>query len=390
MSAQTIPMPTEPVSIYATGYPGSGQRFTLGSLVAMLPGIALLFSIGIAGKFLQNGAGYLDRFGIHFPHIEYVLWAIILGLLISNTIGVARIFRPGVATYELWLKLGIVLVGARFLLQDVLHIGGLSLVLVAVELILSLSVMTLLGRIFKLSPKLTSLLAIGSSICGVTAIMAARGAIDSDDEDTATAIAAILSLGAIALFTFPAIGHALHMGQQGYGMWAGLAVDNTAESVVTGALYGTDAGRWTVLAKTARSSFIGFVVLGYAIYWASRGQAAQVTNKTLFLWQKFPKFILGFLALSVLATLGGFSVAQHPNIAPLIHLGFTKPQTAALTSFSNWAFLPAFAGVGLRTNVRDLVGQGWRPLAVGILGEIFIAAITLALVFWSYNHGVAR
>jgi len=390
MSAQTIPMPAEPVSIYATGYPGSGQRFTLGSLVAMLPGIALLFSIGIAGKFLQNGAGYLDRFGIHFPHIEYVLWAIILGLLISNTVGVARIFRPGVATYELWLKLGIVLVGARFLLQDVLHIGGLSLVLVAVELILSLSVMTLLGRIFKLSPKLTSLLAIGSSICGVTAIMAARGAIDSDDEDTATAIAAILSLGAIALFTFPAIGHALHMGQQGYGMWAGLAVDNTAESVVTGALYGTDAGRWTVLAKTARSSFIGFVVLGYAIYWASRGQAAQVTNKTLFLWQKFPKFILGFLALSVLATLGGFSVAQHPNIAPLIHLGFTKPQTAALTSFSNWAFLPAFAGVGLRTNVRDLVGQGWRPLAVGILGEIFIAAITLALVFWSYNHGVAR
>jgi uncharacterized integral membrane protein (TIGR00698 family) len=392
MSTQTIPMPAaEPVSIYATGYPGSGQRLTAASLLAMLPGITLLFGIGVLGKFLQNGAGYLDtRFGVHFPRIEYVLWAILLGLAISNTVGVARVFRPGVATYELWLKLGIVLVGARFLLQDVLHIGGLSLALVAVELILSLSVMTLLGRIFKLSPKLTSLLAIGSSICGVTAIMAARGAIDSDDEDTATAIAAILSLGAIALFTFPAIGHALHMGQQGYGMWAGLAVDNTAESVVTGALYGDDAGRWTVLAKTARSSFIGFVVLGYAVYWASRGQAAHVTNKPLFLWQKFPKFILGFLALSVFATLGGFSIAQHPHIAPLIRLGFTKPQAAALTSFSNWAFLPAFAGVGLRTNVRDLVGQGWRPLAVGILGEIFIATITLALVFWSYNHGVAR
>ncbi len=313
-----------------------------------------------------------------------------LGLLISNTVGVASIFRPGVATYELWLKLGIVLVGARFLLQDVLHIGGLSLLLVAVELVLSLSVMTMLGRIFRLSPKLTSLLAIGSSICGVTAIMAARGAIDSDDEDTSTAIAAILSLGAIALFAFPAIGHLLHMGQQGYGMWAGLAVDNTAESVVTGALYGQDAGRWAVLAKTARSSFIGFVVLGYAVYWASRGQAAHVTNKPLFLWQKFPKFILGFLAISVFATLGGFDRALHPHLAPLIGLGFNRTQLAALTSFSNWAFLPAFAGVGLRTNLKDLVGQGWRPLVVGILGEAFIALLTLGLVFWSYNHGVAR
>ena len=131
--------------------------------------------------------------------------------------------------------------------------------------------MTLLGRIFRLPPKLTSLLAIGSSICGVTAIMAAQGAIEPDEEDTSTAIAAILTLGAIALFTFPAIGHLLHMGQQAYGMWAGLAVDNTAESIVTGSLFGPDAGRWAILAKTARSSFIGFVVLGYAVYWASQG-----------------------------------------------------------------------------------------------------------------------
>jgi uncharacterized integral membrane protein (TIGR00698 family) len=234
--------------------------------------------------------------------------------------------------------------------------------------------MTLLGRIFKLPPKLTSLLAIGSSICGVTAIMAAQGAIEPDEEDTSTAIAAILTLGAIALFTFPAIGHLLHMSQQGYGMWAGLAVDNTAESVVTGSLYGADAGRWAILAKTARSSFIGFVVLGYAIYWASQGKAAVVENKALFLWQKFPKFILGFLAISVMATFGFF----------------TKGQLGSISSASQWAFLPAFAGVGLRTNLKDLVGQGWRPLVVGVLGEMFIAIITLGLVFWSYNHGVSR
>jgi len=352
-----------------------GGQSMLTRLAASIPGVVLLFGIGLLSKLLEHASGVLStQHNLLLPHIEYVLWAIILGLLISNFFGVAAIFRPGVATYELWLKLGIVLVGTRFVLQDVLHIGGLSLALVAVELILSLSVMTLLGRIFHLPPKLTSLLAIGSSICGVTAIMAAQGAIDPDEEDTSTAITAILTLGAIALFTFPAIGHLLHMSQQAYGMWTGLAVDNTAESVVTGSLYGVEAGRWTVLAKTARSSFIGFIVLGYAVYWTSKGQAAQVANKPLFLWQKFPKFILGFLAISALAT-GGF---------------FTHTQLDSLANLSRWAFLPAFAGVGLRTNLKDLVGQGWRPLVVGILGEIFIALVTLGLVYWSYGHGVAR
>ncbi len=374
MSTQAIPMPAD--TSPGTAAPGDATvPHEPVSLVGTLPGIALLFGIGFLGKLLEHAFNILrTQHHLRLPQIEYVLWAIILGLIVSNSVGVARIFRPGIATYELWLKLGIVLVGARFLLQDVLHIGGLSLGLVAVELILSLSVMTLLGRMFKLPPKLISLLAIGSSICGVTAIMAAQGAIDPDEEDTSTAIAAILTLGAIALFTFPAIGHILHLSQQAYGMWAGLAVDNTAESVVTGSLYGQDAGRWAILAKTARSSFIGFVVLGYAIYWASQGKAAVVENKALFLWQKFPKFILGFLAISVFATAGYFSRGQLDSISNL----------------SRWAFLPAFAGVGLRTNLKDLVGQGWRPLVVGVLGEIFIALITLGLVFWSYNHGVSR
>ena len=337
----------------------------------MLPGTALLFALGLLGKALEALCEYLHS-AHHWPvpHIEYVLWAILLGLLYSNTIGVAAVFRPGVATYELWLKLGIVLIGAKFLLQDVAHIGGLSLVLVFVELLLSLSVMTLLGKLFHLPPKLTSLLAIGSSICGVTAIMAAQGAIEPDEEDTATAIAAILALGALALFTFPAIGHALHLGQDAFGLWTGLAVDNTAEATVTGALYGERAGQIAVLAKTARSAFIGFVVLGYAVYWASKGQAERIEHKALFLWQKFPKFILGFVAISLLAT-SGF---------------FTKTQLGSLGNLSKWAFLPAFAGVGLRTQLRDLVNQGWRPIVVGVLGEIFIALVTLGLVFGAYHY----
>jgi uncharacterized integral membrane protein (TIGR00698 family) len=255
--------------------------------------------------------------------------------------------------------------GARFLLGDVLRLGGLSLALVFIELAVALTFMTYLGRGFKLSPKLVTLLAVGSSVCGVSAIIATQGAIEADEEDASYAIAAILALGAISLFVFPVVGHALHMSDHAYGLWTGLAVDNTAEATAAGTLYSDAAGKIAVLAKTCRNALIGFVVLGYAIYWASKGQAAELKNKGTFLWSKFPKFVLGFLLISLLATLSVF----------------TKPQLTALSNLSRWAFLLTFAGVGLRTNLRELGKQGARPFVVGAVGEVVIALITLGLVF---------
>jgi len=109
---------------------------------------------------------------------------------------------------------------------------------------------------------------------------------------------------------------------------------------------------------------VGVVVLGYAIYWAKRGQAGAVTNKAAFLWNKFPKFVLGFLLISLL-------VSFHT---------FTKDQVASLGNLSKWAFLLTFAGVGLRTNLREMSKQGLRPFVVGALGEVLIAALTFGLV----------
>ena len=258
-----------------------------GRIVELIPGLLLLGAVGYAGKFIEQSiAAYTKANHITFPNIEYVLWAIVIGLIIANTVGIPRIFQAGVATYEFWLKAGIVLLGSRFLLGDVLHLGGISLLLVAVALTLSLTFMHLLGRTFKLKPKLTSLLAIGSAICGVSAIIAAKPSIEADDEDASYAIAAILALGAISLFTFPLIGHSLHLSDKAYGLWAGLAVDNTAEATAAGALYSDAAGKVAVLAKTTRNALIGFIVLAYAIYWASRGEAHAVGNKVAFLWQK--------------------------------------------------------------------------------------------------------
>jgi uncharacterized integral membrane protein (TIGR00698 family) len=334
-------------------------------LFRVIPGVLLLAGVGYAGKLLEKNVGaYAKAHQWIFPNIEYVLWAILIGLAISNTVGVPQIFRAGVATYEFWLKSGIVLLGARFLLGDVLKLGSVSLALVAIEIAVAVTFMTFLGRAFGLRPKLTSLLAVGSAVCGVSAIIATQGAIEADEEDSSFAIAAILALGALSLFTFPLIGHGLHLSDHAYGLWAGLAVDNTAEATAAGALYSDAAGKLAVLAKTTRNAMIGFVVLAYAIYWASQGQAKTIGNKAAFLWQKFPKFVLGFLLISILAT----------------YQFFTKDQVTAIANLSRGAFLLTFAGVGLRTNFREMRKQGLRPFAVGAIGEVVIAIFTLGLV----------
>jgi uncharacterized membrane protein YadS len=129
----------------------------------LLPGVALLIVIGYLGKLTEKAiATYGKAHHQALPNIEYVLWAILFGVLVSNTMGVPRICRAGVATYEFWLKAGIVFLGSRFLLGDVLKLGGLSLILVAIELAVSIALMTALGKWLGLTPKLTSLLAIGS------------------------------------------------------------------------------------------------------------------------------------------------------------------------------------------------------------------------------------
>jgi uncharacterized integral membrane protein (TIGR00698 family) len=334
-------------------------------LLTLIPGILLLFVIGYAGKLAEQALkSYSAANQLTLPNVEYVLWAIIFGLIIANTVGIPKIFRPGVATYEYFLKVGIVLLGARFILGDVLKLGGISLILVALELVVAIVIMVLLGSAFKLNPKLTSLLAIGSSICGVSAIIAGKGAINADDKDAAFAIAAILALGAFGLFAYPVVGRAVNMSDQAYGVWAGLAVDNTAEATAAGNLYSEEAGRIAVLTKTTRNAMIGFVVLGFALYWAARGQAQEVKNKGLFLWQKFPKFILGFLLISLLATAGVFNSGQLTSLGNL----------------SRWAFLFTFAGVGLRTDFREMRKQGLRPFLVGALAELTVTIVTFGMV----------
>ena len=333
-----------------------------------VPGILLLIGVGLLGKYVQVWWNTLAKHH-HWtvPDIEYLLWAIVIGLLITNTVGLHRVFRPGVQTYEFWLKVGIVALGSRFVLGDIAKLGGISLVQILVDMAIAGTIIIVVARAFGLSGKLASLLAIGTSICGVSAIVAAKGAIRARNSEVSYAIAAILALGAVSLVVLPPLGHAIGLTDHEFGLWAGLSVDNTAETTATGYLYSDHAGKIAVLVKSTRNALIGFVVLGFALYWAARGQADEIAPgakaKAAFIWAKFPKFILGFLAVSAIATAHWLS----------------KGQTANLANVSKWAFLLTFAGVGLNTDIRQIARTGWRPLVVAIIGLTVVASVSLGI-----------
>jgi uncharacterized integral membrane protein (TIGR00698 family) len=356
--------------------------FTSTRPIDYLPGILLLVGVGLLGKYAEIWWLALAR-REHWtvPDIEYVLWAILIGLAITNTVGLHRVFRPGVLTYQFWLKAGIVALGSRFVLGDIAKLGAISLVQILVDMLVAGGIILGAARLFGLSGKLGSLLAIGTSICGVSAIVAAKGAIRARNADVGYAIAAILALGAVALFTLPPLGHAIGLSDHEFGLWAGLSVDNTAETTATGYLFSDEAGKIAVLVKSTRNALIGFVVLGFALYWAARGQADEIAPgiaaKAAFIWDKFPKFVLGFLAVSAIATAGWLSKGQLTNLA----------------NVSKWAFLLTFAGVGLTTDIRAIARTGWRPLVVAVIGLVVVAAVSLGLVLltsrvfgWGVGH----
>lgn len=324
-----------------------------------IPGILLLLLTGYAGKIVAN----------YVPHTEYVIFAIAIGMLLRNTVTIPRIFAKGIGTYELWLKTGIVLMGARLALQQVAAIGGVGIGLVVAEIAVAAVTAQYLGRVFKLSPKLSSLIGVGVGICGVSAIIGATGAIDAKEEDSSYAIATILMFGAVMVFLFPVIGRHFGFSDPVFGFWAGLSVDNTAECVATGFAFSEDAGKIATVVKLSRNALMGLVILFYALWYARKGMTKEVTNKAAFLWSRFPKFLIGFLAFSLLATVGFF----------------TKVHVDALNNLSKWAFLLTFAGVGLSTEFSKMKA-GLRPFIVGLGVETVVALISLGMVMLASGH----
>lgn len=300
------------------------------------------------------------------PIDSHLVVVIIVGALLGNTVGIPERATAGVETHGLWLETGIVLMGASVALDRLIEAGGLLLLVVVGTVCVTVLTVEILSRsVLEIPEKLGSLLAAGSGICGVSAVAAVAGSIDPDRRQIAYAAATVLLFDAITLVVYPVIGRALGLSDVVFGVWAGATMFSTGPVTAAGFAYSQPAGEWAVLVKLARNALIGAVAIGYAIYYARRGEADSIEgNRVVYLWQTFPKFIVGFLALLLVANLGVFSTAQ----------------IAVIENASNWLFLVAFAGLGLSIDVREFRNAGFKPAAVVFASLLVVSTLVLLVL----------
>jgi len=325
-----------------------------------LPGLAVLVGVGLLARVLAETV----------VPVNHLILAIVLGVLIGNLLTIPAVLRPGLGTHKLLLEAGIVVMGARIALGDVLASGlvivGLVVVVVAFGI---LFVETLSRTVFGIAPRLSSLIAAGSSICGVSAVVAVAGGIKADEDQIAYAVATILLFDAITIFLYPWVGHLLALPDQVFGMWAGLSMFSTGPVTAAGFAYSDPAGQWAVLTKVTRNVLIGVVAIGYSLYYAHRrvgGESDDTAGSGALaqLWSNFPKFVVGFLLVMVLAStgvLGGEAVTSLQN-------GY------------KWLFLFAFVGLGIQIQVREMRSTGLRPIAAVSVGLVTLSAVSLGLL----------
>ncbi|WP_276300257.1 YeiH family protein [Halorussus lipolyticus] len=321
----------------------------------LLPGLALLIAVGAVG----------EAVGAVTP-LNSLVVAIALGILVANVAGVPAACRPGVATQKLWLEVGIVLMGARIALDSVLA-AGLPLLLSVVGIVaFTIAVAEGLSRsLFGLQRRLGSLLAAGASICGVSAVVAIAGTVRADEDQIAYATSAILLFDALTLFAYPVVGQLLGLSGQVFGIWAGLSMFSTGPVTAAGFAYSEAAGQWATLTKLTRNVLLGAVVLAYSVAYtgtAGSDSAFDAPGRTLReLWQGFPKFVLGFVSVMVLASSGVLSPAEID----------------ALTRAYHYLFLVAFAGLGLDIDARDLRRTGAGPVGLLFVTLVVVSAVSL-------------
>ena len=318
----------------------------------LLPGLVVLCVGALLARALALAVG-----------VNHLLVAIALGFLLANVVGVPGRFQPGISTHKLWLATGIVLMGASLTLETVLEIGALVLLVVVVVAAATVVLVEVLSRaVFGLADRQGSLLAAGAGICGVSAVVAVAGAIRAREEQIAYAAATVLLFDAITIVVFPIVGDVLGLSGVVFGIWAGVSMFSTGPVVAVGFAHSEVAGQWATMTKLARNALIGLVVLAYASYYARSGGGENPSIRTL--WEEFPKFVVGFLALMVVASTGVLSTTHQ----------------ASIENAYNWLFVLAFVGLGTEIRLASLRRTGLMPAVVVLIALILVSAFSLALL----------
>lgn len=321
--------------------------------VRTLPGVALLATFAFAA----------DRIAAVVPGVDALVLAVVAGAVVANLVGTPEWARAGVEKHGLLLETGIVLLGAQLAIDEVIASGPRIVALVLVTVSAGLLAVELLGRrVFDLPQRTSSLLAAGSSICGVSAVVAVAGAIDADSEEITYAAATVLLFDAVTLLTFPVVGGVLGLTSKEFGVWAGLSMFSTGPVAAAGFAHSAAAGRWATVTKITRNALIGLVAVGYSLRYARRESEPSAGLGRV--WASFPKFLVGFLFVAVLAN------------AELL----SAPALASIDRVSDWLFALAFVGLGFDIRLGEMRETGATPVLVVCCYLAIVAASTFFAV----------
>jgi uncharacterized integral membrane protein (TIGR00698 family) len=324
--------------------------------------------------------------GNRHPHpIEPVMLAIVLGMVLSNSWAMPKVLQPGIKfSVKKLLPLGIVLLGARLNFKEMLKVGADGLMLSVLETGVALVLLLALTKLLKLPRKLGVLLGVGTAICGGTAIVATAPVIEAEEKDVVFSVATVTLLGLIAMFTLPVIGHLLELNDKAFGIWAGLAIHQTPQVVAAGFAYSPEAGGTATIVKLARVCLLAPVVFVIGVLYAR--QKLKTTGvserKRINYLHLFPMFVLGFLAVALLNTIGLLpKMTMHIADGSVVRAGDVNLNLAGLLEqVSKFCIVISMAGVGLETKFAAMRQTGLKPLIASLAAVLVLAVMILGLI----------
>jgi uncharacterized membrane protein YadS len=356
---------------------GIGKQVMGTPFFTFLKGFALVFGLAVVA-FLLGAQANMKAIGF-----GYAAWAIILGLLISNTIGTPAWAREALST-EFYIKTGLVILGAEILLGKILAIGlpGIFVAWVVTPIVL-VSTFWFGQKVLRISSKtLNMTISADMSVCGVSAAVATAAACKASKEELTIAIGLSMIFTSIMMILLPGFINLVGMPEVLGGAWIGGTIDATGAVVAAGAFLGETALSVAATIKMIQNVLIGLIAFGVAFYFATQVEKkAQASPRVTLseIWYRFPKFILGFLGASVLfsiiyALLGndmGYSIIDQGVIS-----SFTK-------NLRGWLFGLAFVSIGLSINFKELKKHftGGRPLILYICGQALNLCLTLLMAY---------
>lgn len=362
----------------------------------LLPGLLVAALLAWLSIWLSHYIG-VTLMGFQKSPISAVTMAILLGLIIGNIVPLPGWLRPGFTfAVKRVLRLGIILLGIRLSIFDVFKLGAMGVPIVLVCILGALFFTTLLSRWLKLPQRLGTLIAVGTSICGVSAIVATGPAIDARDEEVAYAVSVITIFGMLATLVYPYAAHAI-FGDDPVkaGLFLGTSVHDTAQATGSALIFsdvfslplGLDVATIT---KLVRNVFMAAVIPFMAFYYARRmrGQG-EATSKGTDFAKLLPVFVVGFLVCAALRSIGDAGIEAGGNAFGL----WSSADWRGVYGFiKHWAVNllgVALAGVGLNTRFHILKGLGVKPFTVGlgaalIVGVVSFVAISLLGTFVTF------